>query len=346
MELNNLRQGIRDITTADFSGVICVYIDKNSSIIEAFGLAYRPDAIPNKPYTRFSIASGTKGFTATAIMTLIQEGQLSLDTKLFDILPDTFPNFAPEITISHLLSHTSGVPDYFDEETMDDYEALWAQRPVYSMTQPDDFLPMFAHGHMKYTPGKRFSYSNSGYIILGLVIQKITGISYIEYVKKNVFKPAGMKYADFFRADMLPANTATGYIKDDTGNWRSNIYSIPVVGAPDGGAYVTAEDMCAFWTALLSNKLLSKSLTKDMFEPLMQTNDSGDPKYGYGFWITDTWEQGLTYYLVGQDPGVSFISAYCSEISIQYTILSNTGDGVWPIHTRLRQLISGSRNFT
>jgi CubicO group peptidase (beta-lactamase class C family) len=260
MDIARLGERLQGIAPEEFSGVISVGVCGGPFVARAFGLASRPDRVPNTEKTRFAIASGTKGFTALAVLRLVQAGRIGLETTLRDVLPELFPEHARQITVLHLLTHMSGIPDYCDEDAGCDYEALWKERPVYSMTRPRDFLPMFAHLPMKSAPGERFSYSNSGYIVLGLAVEAVSGMPYAEYVQENVFKPLGMGRAGYFRSDMLPDDCAVGHIKDPDGTWRSNVFSVPVVGAPDGGAFVSAPDMHAFWTGLLAGRHLEGEL--------------------------------------------------------------------------------------
>jgi CubicO group peptidase (beta-lactamase class C family) len=154
-----------------FSGVI--WLKERDKIIfaESYGLANRSEAIPNTLQTRFATASGTKTFTGVAICQLVEQNLLAFDTLLKDCLNISFPTFDPAISVHHLLTHSSGIPDYFDEAVMDDYEDLWKDRPMYSVRSLEDFLPMFQDRAMEFAPGEKFAYSNAGYILLGLIVE-------------------------------------------------------------------------------------------------------------------------------------------------------------------------------
>lgn len=162
----------------DFQGSILVTNGSQIEFKQAYGLADRVHNISNSTHTRFGIASGCKLFTAIAILQLIEKGFFSLDSRLRDVLPLKHSHFHESITVHQLLTHTSGIPDYFDEEEMDDFEDLWKERPSYRMESPADFLPLFEQEPMKSTPGERFSYNNSGYVLLGLIIEAHTGIKF------------------------------------------------------------------------------------------------------------------------------------------------------------------------
>ncbi|MGM0837202.1 MAG: serine hydrolase domain-containing protein [Bacillota bacterium] len=309
----------------DFSGVAYM-LDQNDTVYSsAHGYANRSDRLPNKVETRFGIASGCKLFTAIAIGRLVQEGKLTFETKISEVLACDFPNFDKGLTVHHLLTHTSGIPDYFDEEIMEDYEDLWKCRPMYHIKQLEDFLPMFQHGKMMFLPGERFHYNNAGFILLGMVIERVTGERFTHYIEKNVFLPCEMKGSGYFSFDQLPADTATGYIDNEDGTWRSNIYSLPVKGGADGGAYVTAPDMAKLWTALMERKLLNEEMTSLLLTPYVEVGT--DRYYGYGIWIDKRNDSIYKYHVMGYDPGVSFASGYYPASGNIVVIPSNKAAG-------------------
>ncbi len=311
-----------------FSGVILVQ-EKGESVYEgSYGCANRSDRIDNQLNTRFGIASGCKIFTAVAICQLVEKGLLSFDTLLKDCLDIPFPSFSMEVNIAHLLMHCSGIPDYFDEDVMDDFEQLWKDRPMYGIRGPIDFLPLFQDNPMMFRPGERFHYNNAGFITLGLVVEQLTGLSFIEYVQKNIFLPSGMSETGYFSLDSLPERTAFGYIDNDDGTWRSNIYSIPVIGGPDGGCFTTASDMMNFWKALLSYKLLKETTTKEMLKCRIQVH--GNTYYGYGVWLLQMGDS-CQCFVQGSDPGVNFMSMVCPQQDIRFAVFSNSNRDVGDI---------------
>ena len=218
-----------------FSGV--VYLTRGDKVLfeSAQGLAIKSESIPNRISTRFQTASGCKVFTAAAICQLVDRGELEFDALLSECTDLVFPRFAPDISIYHLLTHTSGITSYFEEDVDPDYEALWADTPVYRVKGPRDFLPMFQHKPMKFQPGERFDYNDGGYILLGLVIESVTDMDFAAYIRERVFEPAGMDDSGYFASDRLPERTAYAYIKTGAGTWRTNVFAVPIVGGPDGG---------------------------------------------------------------------------------------------------------------
>lgn len=319
-----------------FSGSI--YASKSGKAImsESFGYANYPDRIINQPHTRFSIASGSKIFTSIAICKLVEEGKITFDTKIIDSLDIDFPHFDEEITIHHILTHTSGIPDYFDEDEMDDYEELWESLPMYRVRNAKDFLPMFQYEKMQEKAGSPFEYNNTGYIILGLVIEHISGMNFTDYIEKNIFKTAGMIDSGYFSIDEIPAYAATGYIKKPDGTWKSNIYSLPAKGGPDGGAYVTASDMGIFWEALRNGKLLSAEMTRLLLSP--QENVTEDIYYGYGGYMESNGQDVVKYIQMGYDPGVNYRSVHYPDQDLTIVVCSNKSEGAYEMLKEIENL--------
>ena len=315
----------------NFNGVIGISDLSGERSDYASGLAERVFDVPINTSTRFGIASGTKGFTATRILQLIEKGVLGLDTSLNSLLPGVFEKLDDAVTIQQVLMHTSGMPDYFDEEVMDDFAALWEKLPMYTVQRPSDLLSLYAKQEMAFKPGEKFQYNNGGFIALGLVIEKLTGQTYQETVKEFVFKRSGMESAGFDRFDALKKNSAVGYILDEESNtWKSNIYALPVKGNADGGAFVNLQDMEAFWKSLISGDVISNKAFKLLEEH--QVHVTRNIYYSLGFWMKKN-EKGIeSIYLTGEDPGVSFMSVLFPETGVSYSILSNTTDGAWDIH--------------
>ncbi|MBD1381075.1 serine hydrolase domain-containing protein [Metabacillus arenae] len=322
-----------------FSGTTLIKQAGKAPVISSRGYANRAEQLPNKPGTRYGIASGCKLFTAIAICQLVEEGKIAFDTKLSECIEYELPNFSENITIHHLLTHTSGVPDYFDEEVMDDFEDLWRNTPMYTIRHVKDFLPFFENDQMKFTPGKQFHYNNTGYILLGLIVEKVSGLQFIDYIEENIFKKANMVNSGYFAFDSLPPKTAQGYIDFVDGTWKTNIYSLPVRGGSDGGAYITVEDMVLLWEALLKHKLLSEPYTKKLLTP--HVNHKDKKFYGYGVWINQTEGTISKYHIMGYDPGVSFHSAYYPSSQTILVVCSNASKGAFNIMEEVEKYLNG-----
>lgn len=321
-----------------FSGSTLIKLGGADPVRSSRGYANRAEQLPNQTETRFGIASGCKLFTAIAVCQLVEQGKISFGTKLSECMNDHFPNFSEYITIHQLLTHTSGVPDYFDEEVMDDFEDLWKKTPMYSLRNIEDFLPLFQNEQMKFTPGNQFSYNNSGFILLGLIVEKISGLRFTEYVEKNIFNKAGMSNSGYFAFDSLPRNTAQGYIDFEDGTWKTNIYSLPVKGGSDGGAFITVDDMALLWEALLDNQLLSDSYTKNLLTPHVAVKN--ERYYGYGIWIDQTDGEVSKYHVMGYDPGVNFHSASYPQSKAILVVCSNESSGAFGVMKEVEKIMN------
>ncbi len=231
------------------------------------GFADRATGTSVTPATRFALASLTKMFTAVTVADLVGDGTLSFDALVVDVLPaNRRPStLLPEVSVHHLLCHTSGIADYCEEEDspfyLEDYGSLWVDLPCYSIERPADFLPLFGDLPPYRPPGERFQYCNAGYIVLGLVVEQVTGRPFAEVVQERVFDRAGMVGSGFFRFDEPVPDVALGYRAraDPSAPWRSNIYQVPVVGGADGGSHSTARDIDRFLHAYADGSLLGEN---------------------------------------------------------------------------------------
>jgi CubicO group peptidase (beta-lactamase class C family) len=272
------------------------------------------------------MASGCKVFTAVGILQLVERGALGLDSRIGELIGDDRVHDA--ITVRHLLMHTSGIPDYFDEETMDDYEELWRERPSYRMRRPEDFFPLFLDQPGKFEPGSRFSYSNSGFVLLARVFELVTRHSFPDGIRESVFDRCGMERTGYYRLDTSPPNAAIGYVADGEG-FRSNIYSIPIVGGGDGGCLSNGADMNRFWRALAAGRLLQPATVEEMLS--VQVNGTGEEgdHYGYGVWISAA--HAHVPFVQGFDPGVRFLSYFDRRSGRSLTICANVECRLGPI---------------
>ena len=225
-----------------FSGV--VRIDRNDRIelAKAYGLAHRGFEIPNELDTRFGIASGVKGFTALAVMSLIEEGVLELSTAARSVLGGDLPLIDDRVTVEQLLAHRSGIGDYLDEDAGWEPEDYVMPVPVHELAATEDYLAVLDGQPSKFAPGERFAYCNAGYVVLALIAERTSGVPFHELVAQRVCRPAGLTDTEFLRSDQLPGRTAVGYVKVE-GEWRTNVFHLPVRGNGDGGIYSTAPDM-------------------------------------------------------------------------------------------------------
>ncbi|WP_253181993.1 serine hydrolase domain-containing protein [Cellulosimicrobium cellulans] len=269
-----------------FSGVVRVERHGEEVFERAYGVASRRWGVPVRTTTRFDVASVTKLFTAVAVLQQVGAGTLGLDDRVHDHVDLAGTAIPHEVTLRHLLTHTSGIADDADEEAGESYEALWVDRPSYSVTSTADFLPGFVHKEPNFAPGEGCRYCNVGYVLAGLALEAVTGQTYRDYVHEHVFARAGMAASGFFRMDEAAPDVAEGWepVRGDVPDgadegpvvgWRQNIYSYPPVGSPDGGAHVTASDLARFLGAVRDGVLLPPDLTRAFFTPQVK-HDDGD----------------------------------------------------------------------
>lgn len=320
------------IASSDFSGVAAVDIGDDRVFQASSGHAHRASATPNSLDTRFAIASGSKAFTALAVMRLVDDGLIDLDAPIRTWLNDELPLLDPGLSVRHLLTHTGGLEDYLDESEESSLDDYVLDLPVHTLTRAESFLPLLAGLGQATSPGSGFAYSNAGFVILALIIERVTGQVFQDSVDQLVFTPAGLQDTAYLRLDELPADTATGYLFA-TGD-RANTLHLPVRGNGDGGAYTTTDDLHLFWRALFNAEILPIKAVHRMVGPVSDVPEE-NMRYGMGFWLERV---GNAVVMEGCDAGVSFRSTHDPDTQTTVTILSNTSDGAWPVvRATLRQ---------
>jgi D-alanyl-D-alanine carboxypeptidase len=240
----------------------------------AYGLADRDRRIPNTIRTRFRIGSMNKMLTAVAILQLVEAGRVKLTAPLGTYLPG-YPNrdVATKVTIHHLLTHTGGTGDIFGPEFDAHRKDLRALA---------DYVKLYGKRGLEFEPGSRWAYSNYGFILLGVVIEKVTGQSYYDYVQTHIHAPAGMTRSGSLSEHRRVPDRSIGYTKPPgTTAWAPNTDTLPYRGTSAGGGYSTVGDLARFAHALLSHRLLDPDSTKLLITGKM--NAGPGVKYAYGF---------------------------------------------------------------
>jgi CubicO group peptidase (beta-lactamase class C family) len=301
-----------------FSGVV-----QDGDWRAAYGQADRAHGIANTTDTRFAMASGSKGVTALAVMSLVGEGVLALDTTARSLLRDDLPLVDDAVTVEQLLAHRSGIGDYLDEDEDFDVQEHVLARPVHELDDTEAFVPLLDGFPQKFAPGTAFSYCNGGYVVLALLAQRASSTGFHDLVRERVLRPAGMDRSDYLRSDELPADAALGYLE----NGRTNVFHLPVLGNGDGGMYTTLDDMAVFWDALFGGRILSRDTVAEVVRPRSDVPEE-EARYGLGFWLDAA---GPGVWLVGYDAGVSFRSRHDPVSARTFTLMSNTSEGVWPL---------------
>ena len=209
--MNQLHDYLQTLADQDqFSGVTLITQGDSELFAGAYGYASRAWKVKNTLDMRFDTASITKLFTAVATLQLIDQGRLTFDTSAIAFLGLAGTAISKEVTVYHLLTHTSGIADDADEEAGESYEEVWRTKPNYSVTETIDFLPQFAYKPANFPPGQGCRYCNCGYVLLGLLIEKVTGLNYRDYVRQHIFAPAGMTQSAFLHKLQVHENVAEG----------------------------------------------------------------------------------------------------------------------------------------
>jgi CubicO group peptidase (beta-lactamase class C family) len=322
---------VKKLADADlFSGAVLLAKDGVPIFKGAYGMANRDFNAPNRLDTKFNLGSMNKMFTAVAIAQLVERGKLSFDDPLSKFVPD-FPDpaSAEKIKIKHLLTHTAGLGGYFSKQWADSSRALYR-------TVDDMMKRAAADEKLLFEPGTRWQYSNTGMLVLGKVIEKVTGQSYYDYVRENISKPAGMANTDCYELDKVNPNLAVGYDKqftDEGVSFTNNIFAHVLRGGPQGGGYSTVEDLLKFDLALRSNKLVGAEYVKLLLSPKPELNS---PSYGYGFGVDPELK------IAGHGGGFPGISSNLDMfLGTGWTaiVMSNYSRGAQPVQQKMRELI-------
>lgn len=337
----------------NFSGTCLVKIGKDTIFSKAYGLAHKGFNVPNNIDTKFDTASITKVFTATGILILIERGLLHFEDKITDIIDLKGTAIPRDVSIYHLLTHTSGIADDADEEAGEDYSDLFKNKPNYSIRNTSDFLPQFAYKEPVFKAGTDVRYNNCAFVLLGLVIEKITGQDYRSFVTKNIFEPCGMLNTKFCAMDEINENTAEGYVecRDKVGNfteWKKNIYSYPPIGSPDAGAYTTVSDLDIFIRRLKENTLLNEEYTPMIFSPQCKFSRpyrSWKPepdaaiRNGFAFEFLEINGEVFCMRKDGDNSGVGAMLSYYPAIDATIIILCNQDCNIWQMHREIQTVL-------
>lgn len=294
---------------SEFSGAILIGVGDEIIYSQAFGLAHKGLNVPNKVDTKINLGSLDKQFTMVAVMRLVDEGKIDLDANVASYLPD-WPNadVAENVTIRQLLTHTSGMGFYWSEQ-------LFTEIGRFRTLQ--DFAALFINDELAFRPGEQWAYSNNGYIVLGLILEAVTGEDYHDHIRRVLFSPLGMSNSGPFAVDEVTENRATGYTRmtvqdaidgpDAEGEvqqekWYANYYTHPPRGASAGGGYSTVQDLFEFTRALHTGRLLTEKSYQTITQPYNQDllPDNARSFYGYGMQI---WKPGQPDARLGHSGG-------------------------------------------
>jgi CubicO group peptidase (beta-lactamase class C family) len=324
-----MNEYLKRLVDADvFSGTVLLAKDGKPVFEAAYGIANKDFNAPIKLDTKFNLGSMNKMFTAVAVAQLVEKGKLSFDDPLSKFIPD-FPDAesAKKIKIKHLLSHTAGLGGYFTKRYQDTSRA--------NLRTVDDMMALAKQDEkLLFEPGTKWQYSNTGMLVLGKVIEIVSGQSYFDYVRENIYKRAGMINTDSYELDKVNPNLAIGYDKEFTKNgivFSNNIFAHVMRGGPQGGGFSTVEDLLKFDQALRSGKLISREMFNTLTAPKPELNS---PNYGYGFEVGDG-EAGHGGGFTGINSNLTmFLKSGWTAI-----VMSNYSRGAAPVAQKMERII-------
>jgi D-alanyl-D-alanine carboxypeptidase len=290
-----------------FSGAVLVAADGNPIFREAYGLADKSHGVANTPDTKFNLGSINKIFTSVAAAQLMEQGRLGLDDPIGDYLAGFPEEAARKVTIRHLLQMSSGWGDYWDNET------YLASR--FDLREVSDYMDFLKDMPLEFEPGSESIHSNTGYEVLGAVIEEVSGMDYYDYVRKNIYERAGMTSSDSYERDSVVENMAIGYTNmhpyDEIGEgyMRTNTLMLSPRGTPAGGGYSTVDDMLRFATALRNHELLDPAYTSLLFNSFEDIEEGREQRHRIA--------------VAGGAPGVSAFMSMDLESGSVIVVLSN-----------------------
>jgi D-alanyl-D-alanine carboxypeptidase len=295
----------------DIPGAAVVVV-KNGQVIlrKGYGLANLELNVPVRPEMVFRLASITKQFTAVAIMMLVEQGKLSLRDDITKFFPD-YPTGGRKITVENLLTHSSGIKDYLDK--------LWPERMRQDM-RPEKLIELFRNEGLEFEPGTKESYSNSNYVLLGVLIEKLSGKEYGQFIEENIFKPLGMTHSFYERVQEIIPNRVSGYARVSEGFVNAAYISMPQLYAA-GGLCSSVDDLALWDAAAYSDKLLKRESWERLFTPYKLA--SGETSAYASGWAISKFEGRTIASHTGGIPGFTTYVLHMPEDHVYVAILSN-----------------------
>ena len=312
-----------------FSGTTLIAKGDKVLLEYTCGEASKRFHVPINIETKLNLGSMNKMFTSTAIAQLEEKGLLAYQNPISKYVDESWlpKEITSKVTIHHLLTHSSGLGSYFNETYVNSSRALFRKL--------DDYKPLVKDEKLAFEPGKRFRYSNTVMFLLGVVIESVTGQSYFDYIRENIYKPAGMKNTDCYEMDYPVENLAIGYSPDQKSKygWQNNFFKHVIKGGPAGGGFSTVRDLYRFARAIQAGKLVSA----DSLETLWK--DHMDESYGYGFRVAEG-PRGKVVGHSGGFPGINANLDIFLNRGYIVAVLSNYDRGASPVAEKISQLLA------
>jgi CubicO group peptidase (beta-lactamase class C family) len=315
----------------EFSGTVLFAKGDTILYTAAHGLASRRFNAPINLQTKMNWGSISKMFTSTAILQLVEQDKIRLEDTLDQYLDESWLKHPArsDIQIQHLLTHASGLSSYFTDDFFNGSKQLFREL--------SDYKPLIVDDVPAFEPGSGYKYSNTGMLLLGAVIEKVTGENYFTYMESQIYRPTGMMNTGCYASDEPVQNVAIGYYEpeDNPGVWRNNFFWKPIKGSPAGGCFSNVEDLHTFALALTGFKLLTEETTHLMLTPKSEFHSE---PYGFGVRIQGTTENPI----LGHRGGFVGISANLDIFANSGFIaaaLSNRGGGTWEVNDKIREIV-------
>jgi CubicO group peptidase (beta-lactamase class C family) len=316
-----------------FSGTVLLAKDGRVLLTKAVGVANRDFDAPVALDTKFNLGSMNKMFTGVAVMQLVEQGKLSLEDPVGKWLGDDWlaRDILDRVQVKHLLTHTSGLGSYFNE--------IYERSSRELFRRVEDYRMLVRPETLQFEPGTRWSYSNTGLLVAGAVVEKASGQDYFDYVREHVYAPAGMTRTDCYELDQVNPGLAVGYerqVVDGEPVYENNLYKHVLRGGPAGGGYSTVEDLLRFDRALRAGKLVRPATLEQLWKTYPELGSDG---YGLGFGV----EQTPLGKVVGHSGGFFGISSDLAiYVDAGYTlaVMANLGEAALPVSQLARRLLA------
>ena len=316
-----------------FSGTALIARGEEVLYEAAFGEADRNHHVPNDLDTKFNLGSMNKMFTAVAIGQLAEQGKLSFDDPISKYLDESWlpKEMADKVLVKHLLTHSSGLGSYFNQ--------TYFKSSRLNFRELADYKPLLAGEKLAFEPGTQAAYSNTGFLLLGPIIEKASGENYFDYVRRHICEPAGMAGTDCYALDEVVENLAIGYFREG-GTWKNNTFLHVLRGGPAGGGYSTVRDLHRFAQALREGKLLGTEMREVLWTAKPQLSS---PEYGYGFGVQERGGERVVGHS-GGFPGINSDLLIYTDSGYTIAVMSNRSGGAGAPVSRAQALLESIRN--
>jgi CubicO group peptidase (beta-lactamase class C family) len=324
-DVARMEQLIKAYVPARFMGSVLVAQDGKVLLDKGYGFANLEWDVPNTPTTKFRLGSITKQFTAASILLLEEQGKLKVEDPVKKYMPDA-PAAWDKITIFHVLTHTSGIPSFTGFPDFESHEA--------QATTPEKLVEWFRDKPLEFEPGTKWNYSNSGYVLLGYLIEKISGESYSEFVQQNIFTPLGMKDSGYDSNSAIIAHRAAGYTPGKSGAVNAGFVHMSIPFSA-GALYSTTEDLLRWEQGLFGGKVLTAASLAKMTTPFKQD-------YAFGLGVST--QNG--HKMIAHDGGIQGFNtalAYYPDDKLVVAVLANVNGPAGQIAGNLAKVALGEK---